>query len=183
MIRAKETKVLNQTAEFLAESQKAASAIREEAQGAYERAKIAGFEEGKRAGAEEAAKVVMDASFKLQTELSAMEQVLGEIAMEAVQKVLGHFDNRDLMARALREAITERQHEWGLTIRVVPHRVEEMEATLRDLLGPQYDTAIRTVEGDAQLRSDSCVIVSQFGLVEIGLEQQLRALKEALGLN
>lgn len=183
VIRAAETKVLNESAAFLAESQKAAAAIREEAQQAFENAKRSGFEEGRREGASEASQVVMDATFKLQTELAGLETVLAEIVMTSIEKVLGTFEHVELVRRAVKTAVFERQHEWGLTIRVVPNRVDEVRALLQDILGPQFDAAIRSVEGDAQLQTENCVIVSPFGAIEIGIEHQVRALRETLGLS
>ena len=82
----------------------------------------------------------------------------------------------------MRAAIMERQHEWALTLRVAPGRVDEIRSLLQDILGPQFETAIQAVEGDAQLRPDNCVIVSPFGAIEIGIEHQMRALRETLGL-
>lgn len=181
VIRAAETKVLNESAAFLAESQKAATAIREEAQIAYENAKRTGYEDGKREGASEATKVVMETSIRLQTELAALETSLADIAMESIEKVLGQFEHMDLVRRAVHAAIMERQHEWALTFRVVPGRVEEIKTLIRDIMGPQMDVAVRAVEGDAQLRPDSIVIISPFGAIEVGIEQQLKALREILG--
>ena len=78
------------------------------------------------------------------------------------------------------EAVRELQAEQFLIVRVHPDQVLAVEAEIAELRGLQPAVAQIQVIADAELSAQGCVLVSESGKIEAGLEEQLAALHVAL---
>ncbi|UYG04685.1 type III secretion system stator protein SctL [Halomonas sp. LR3S48] len=138
-----------------------------------------GFEEGRREGEARAAELLTQATQRVESYLAGLDQALAELSLGMVRRILGEFDDAELVSRCARQALRELRHDMRVSVRVAPERVAAVEALLAQgpsiAEGPAY-----RVEGDAQLGPGQCLLVSPVAIVDVGLDAQLTALRRAL---
>lgn len=151
-----------------------AEALRQARDDAYQ----AGFEAGRRDGEAEAARLLATTQRDVDRYLAGLEPALAELSLDLVRRLLGdEFDEADLLARCVRQALREWHHEHRLRIRVAP----ALESRLADLLAERPPaTGDYQVEADAQLSSGQCLLVSPVAVMDIGVDSQLAVLRQAL---
>lgn len=157
-----------------------ASEADQEARQIRARAYAEGFEEGRRAGETQAAELLANTTLQVDGYLAGLEPSMAELCLKMVRRILGQFDDTDLIVRCVQQALIEYRHDMTVTIRVAPQRVEEVEARLGSAGHNMYEHPTYRVEGDAQLGPGQCLLVSPVAIVDVGLEAQLNALHEAL---
>jgi type III secretion protein L len=181
IIRAAEARAWQDGEAFLASARQAADMIRAQAVAAFEAERRRGFEEGRRAGATEAARLLAETTLKIDRALAGAAGEIADLAIDALERLLGDFDQRDLLVRAVRHAIAQLRHAKRLRLRVAPAVVDDVKARLGADLDPE-SLGLVAVEGDAALEGYAAVLVSDAGFVEVGIAAQIEALRLALGV-
>lgn len=163
---------------------KAAERHRERIRGwtlaAYQRERQRGRNEGLLIAREEAAGLIAATSARANSYLRQLEQDLPGLVLGMIENLLGQFDPGDLLARAVRNAVTKLQAGSELRLRVAPEHAGVLRGALADLGdgAPMFQ-----IEIDPTLDAGQCVLWSEFGNVELGLEAQIRALRQGLLLD
>jgi type III secretion protein L len=158
---------------FVEEARRCSDELTQSARTAYEEAKTRGFEEGRNAGSAEAAAIVADTNAKVDRYLSSIESQLTELSLAIVERVIGRFDDADIVARTAAHALTSFRREKHLKIRVSPELVEDVERALSVSLDTDHPQPSLAIEGDPQLSSRQCRIVSEFAVIDASLDAQL----------
>ena len=169
IIRAGEESAWRDGFQFLAETQRVQAA---------ERAK--GYAEGRAAGAKDASVLLLNTADEVARYMAAVEPQLARLAFDIVRRVLGNFDDAELVARAARTALAEFREAKAVTIRVHPDAQQHVQTALFDvLIGDDAAPAI-TVEADPRLDPRGCVLATDIAVVEASIETQLAAIAEAM---
>jgi type III secretion protein L len=158
---------------FVEDARRAADALTQSAQTAYDDAKARGFEEGRIAGAAEAATIVAGTCADVDRYLASIESQLIELSVAITEQVIGRLDDADIVARAARHALASFRREKHLKIRVAPQLVDEVQQALSESLGPDSPERALIVESDAKLGARQCTIISEFAVVDASLDAQL----------
>lgn len=163
---------------LVGEAEKRAEAIGLAAHRARDAALEAGRREGYRAGRAEAEREGAETLARLEIAArNARRTMRGEtvrLALEVVHRIAGRL-GEDAMVKALaEEAVRELVPDRPVVVRVHPDRVE----AVRHRLTPHGERV--AVEADAGLRPAGCVLVSDIGRVDAGLDTQLAAIERAL---
>ncbi|ALM53822.1 type III secretion system stator protein SctL [Halomonas huangheensis] len=164
---------------FLERVKQRASEAEQEARHTRAAAYADGFEAGRQAGETQATELLTRTTQQVDRYLAGMEPSMAELCLKMVRRILGQFDDTELIVRCVRQALIEYRHDMTVTVRVAPERVPDVEARLR-VADPVPDHPTYRIEGDAQLGSGQCLLVSPVAVVDVGLEAQLQALREAL---
>ncbi|MDI5935654.1 type III secretion system stator protein SctL [Halomonas sp. M4R5S39] len=138
-----------------------------------------GFEEGRREGEAQAAELLAQTTQRVTRYLGGLDRSMAELCLQMVRRILGEFDDAELIGRCVRQALREYRHDMNVTVRVAAERVADVEALLAAVPDAPDDPAYR-VEGDAQLGPGQCLLVSPVAVVDVGLDSQLTALRRAL---
>jgi type III secretion protein L len=149
---------------------------------AEERAK--GFAEGKAAGSLEASKLVVETNAQVHRYMASLDKQVAQLAFDIVQRVLGEFDDAELVARAARAALADLREAKAVTIKVHPsaeHRVSRAIADVVQAAGEE-NLAV-SIETDAELSEKSCVLSTELAVVEATVETQLAAIAQAMGVS
>jgi type III secretion protein L len=145
---------------------------------AAERAKAYG--EGKAAGSLEASKLVAETSAKVQRYMTSLEKQVAQLAFDIVRRILSEFDDRELVARATRNALADFREAKSVTIKVHPAVETHLRRAIADLVGDDgFDVSIET---DTEIGERSCVLSTEFAVVEATIDTQLAAIAQAMGL-
>jgi len=151
----------------------------EQAKVVYQAEQARGYAEGKEAGASEAAKLVAETAARTDQYMASLDQQVAILALDIVRRVLGEFDQTELVARAAIHALSDFRREKALRITV--HPVAEQRVLQMVSAGADRQLAI-SVETDPGMDKGACLIASEFAVVEATIETQLAAIAKALGL-
>ncbi|MDQ7729753.1 type III secretion system stator protein SctL [Halomonas sp. SpR8] len=161
---------------FLEQVRRQADGIADEARRTSEKAYLEGFEEGRQAGETQAAELLTRTTQHVKTYLAGLDQSMADLCLQMVRRILGEFDDAELIGYCVRQALDEYRHDMAVTVRVAPDMVAQVEAILAERDG-SLDCH---VEGDAQLDARQCLLVSPVAVVDVGVDAQLKVLREAL---
>ena len=180
ILRAAEFTNLEEAKTAVDSAKRQAAELRSAAETEAQKIKREAIEDGRRAGAEEAARIVAETSAKADRYLASIDNQLAELVLETVEKILGSFDEKDLVLRAAPHAVSKLRRDVQLTLYVVPELVADLRLRLETELGKEEARLLPTVQGDPKLAPGACVLASELGLVEAGIDAQLAAIKAAL---
>src|SRR5262245_37405896 len=155
---------------FVAEGQRAADELRQNAQVAYDEAKARGFEEGRAAGAAEAAAIVAETVAKVDQYLASIEQQVAELSLTIVEQVLGRLPDGDVMARIAKQALEAFRREKQVRLRVSPTVLEDVQRALSAWPGAEASGPTLVIEADPRLAPKQCTIVTEFAVVDASLD-------------
>jgi type III secretion protein L len=148
----------------LAEAEAHAGRLRAEADAAFAAERERGHAEGLAQAREEAASLVAATGLQIDRYLAGLDQTLADLVQDTIERILGRFDRRELLLQAVDHALD---------------MVEVLRGRLADPALADIGRRI-TVESDPGLAADTCVMVTKYGHVELGIDAQLRALRDAL---
>ncbi len=145
----------------------------------YRHERQRGREEGLAVGRSEAAQLIAATSARANSYLRRLEQDVPSLVLDVIENLLGRFDPGDLLAHAVRHALTKLQAGGEMRLRVAPERSTRLRAALAEL-GDHGGSAMVEIEVDPTFAPGQCVLWSEFGNIELGLEAHLSALRTAL---
>ncbi|MGO4723638.1 MULTISPECIES: type III secretion system stator protein SctL [unclassified Inquilinus] len=166
---------------FLAEAEAHAARLRAEADAAFADGKARGHAEGLAAGQQEAATLLTATGVQIDRYFAGLDQTLADLVQQTIERILGGFDRRELVLQAVAHGLRQARLDHAATLRVAPELVAALRDRLADPAQDLGDIARRvTVESDPGLAGDTCVMVTRYGHVELGIDAQLRALRDGL---
>ena len=181
LIRAEEYSRLLEAGELLAAARGRADAIRAEAEEAYETRRREGYEDGVMEGRMEQAEKMMETAMQAVEYIENIEETLVKVVTSAVRKIIGELDERERIVRVVRTALVSVRSQQKVLIRVCPAD----EPAVREALAAMIASApggvsFLDVSADPRMKPGDCILESELGVVDAGLETQLRALENAL---
>jgi type III secretion protein L len=179
VLNARDVKAWQDAFEFLSHAEKQIAEEKTQAEQAasrlYESERARGYEDGKA----EATKLITETTLKVDRYLQSIEPQVAKLAMSVVNRVLGNFDTRDLVAAAAAHAITDLRREKGLTVSVHPDVVDSVSREFARLgLSGRIEV---TIEGNPSLDRTACIIASDLAVVDASVQTQLSAIAAAIG--
>jgi type III secretion protein L len=177
IVRAAEADAWRDGYRFLAAASLASEQIRQAATAAYAQEHARGYAEGVADGAKESARLVSETVIKVDRYLATLDQHIATLVMDIVRSVLGEFDAVELISRAAVRAIADFRREKFLTVTVHPEMLARVRTAIAAYgsLGPAV-----TVQGDARLDKEACVVASEFAVIDASIETQLAAIADSL---
>ena len=179
VLNARDVKAWQDAFEFLNEAEKQIADQRKDAEETasrlYEAERTRGYEDGKA----EATRLITETTLKVDRYLQSIEPQVAKLAMSVIDRVLGNFDTRDLVAAAAAHAIVDLRREKGLTVSVHPDVVDSVSKEFARLgLSGRIEV---TVEGNPSLDPAACIIASDLAVVDASVKTQLAAIAAAIG--
>ena len=179
VLNARDVKAWQDAFEFLNHAEKQIAEQKTEAEETasrlYESERVRGYEDGKA----EATKLITETTLKVDRFLQSIEPQVAQLAMSVVQRVLGNFDTRDLVAAAAAHAIADLRREKGLTVTVHPDVVDSVSKEFARL-GVSKLMEV-TIEGNPTLDPTACIIASDLAVIDASIKTQLTAIATAIG--
>ncbi|MET2832526.1 type III secretion system stator protein SctL [Mesorhizobium shangrilense] len=154
--------------------------VRSWVRAAYKRERAHGHTEGLNAGAEEMAGLIARAVSEVARRKAVLEQELPQLVMEILSDLLGAFDPGDLLVRAVRHAIERKYGDAEVCLHVCPTQVDMLARAFAGCDGREGRPRVR-IDPDPTLSPQQCVLWSEYGNVDLGLDAQMRALRLGFG--
>lgn len=157
-----------------------AARIVAEAQDAYEAERQRGYVDGLMEGKMEAAEQMMETVAKTVNYFETVEHRIADVVQSALRKILGSFDERDLVVRMVRGTLAVARNQRQVTLRVAPHLVETVRDRVDEIMADYPVIQFIDVAPDPRAKDGGCILESEIGVVDASLEVQLKAIKNAL---
>ena len=175
LLRAAELRLWHDAEQALQQAREDADQISSAAHAAAAEERDRGYAEGLSAGQEHAAATMAATAAAAEALLLRLEADLPQLVHGIVESILGEVPHSASLVSAVRHALGRLRLGPSMTLRAAP----DDTATLRAALDGPGSSLIR-IEPDPALKSGSCVLSGDLGVVELGVAAQLRALKAAL---
>ena len=161
-----------------------AAQIRRGAQGERDvelaRAHAEGIVSGRREGLAQMASELLRVQAGTRALLAREHARIADLACAVVARIAPRLEASSLVAALVEEAVREIQAEHYLQVHVHPDALAAVEAE-RDALRETHPGLEQiVVVADAELDVRGCVLISESGKIEAGLDEQLAALRMAL---
>ncbi|RWM70695.1 MAG: HrpE/YscL family type III secretion apparatus protein [Mesorhizobium sp.] len=180
LIPASELETWHSAAQALAAAERHRQRVRNWARAVYQRAWVRGHMEGSNAGTEEMAGLIAETISEIARRKAALEQELPQLVMEILSDLIGAFDPGELLVRAVRHAIEFQYSGAEVCLHVSPMQVDMLAREFARCDGQDGRPRVR-IEPDPTLSPQRCVLWSEYGNVDLGLDAQMRALRLGFG--
>jgi type III secretion protein L len=179
LLKAADYAILAQAEDIVRLAELEAESIRVAAKDAYESEKKRGYSDGLEAGKMEMAVQMMDTVAAGVDYLAGLEKRIVDLVMQVIRKVIDGFDDKERVLGLVRKALSYARSQKRVVLRVCPEDSEIVQEHLRDLLRDFPGIGILDVASDPRLDKGACILESELGLVDAGLEVQLAGIRKA----
>jgi len=166
--------------EIAAEARAYAEAMRFRAEEAFEAEKRRGYEQGVLEGRQEQAERIMETVLKSIEYIEGLEKGVAALVGEALRKILGSLPPEELMAGVVRRSLALVRGQKQVVIRVSPEDEEGVKAKLAEIWREYSSIAFVDVQADGRLARGACTLQSDMGIIDAGVETQVRAIVNTL---
>jgi type III secretion protein L len=180
ILRAADAEAWQDGFQFRSKARRYAIDIVEQARRGCDTERARGYAEGRAQGTLEATRLIAETTLAVDRYLASLEGEAARVAIAIVSRLLGEFDAADLVARIATKAIAEFRREKWLKITVHPAVVESVRGAIHQVDGELG--CLVTVESDPKLAPGSCVVASEFAVIDAGVSAQLTAIAAAFGI-
>lgn len=157
-----------------------AEAIVKQAEEERQQERQRGYEEGQLQARKEQLEQAISLAARTVEYFSGIEKKVTDIVMTSVRRVLGEFDDVDLVVKAVKNVLHAVGGEKQLTLRVAGTHADAVKARVSEILSAYPAIAFIEVAGDNRLSATDCILESELGVVEASVEVQLQSLQNAL---
>jgi type III secretion protein L len=180
IIKASQYDAAAEAERILAEAHSCAESTRQEAGQEYERQKQQGYADGMQQAQAAAAEQMTTVVAESAVYFSAVERRVVEVVRKAFQKVIGEMDDHELLARAVRHALSWARSQSRVTLRVCPAQAIQLKSRVEEIRRGFPAIDILDVVADDRLKALDCVLETDVGAVNAGIDVQLAAIEAAM---
>jgi type III secretion protein L len=141
-------------------------------------------EKGYRAGLEEGkvtcSQQILDTVTSTVDYLGSLEEKVTDVVMKALRKIIGELDDRDLIQRVVRSALSVVRNQKQVTLRVSPEEVETVKDSLNSIIADFPAISFIDVMGDGRLKQGGCILETEIGVVDASIDVQIEAIRKSL---
>ena len=180
VVKAQEFTELAQAAQVVAEARRYAASIRATAEAEVAAARDAGYRDGKQAAAADFAASVVETTARIESSFLGLEARIVNTVMNAVRQILGELDESLIMERVMRRVLADARNQKSLRLRVSAGQFELVSELLPSVLSDFPEIEFIDVTKDPLAKDGTCVLQSEFGLVDGSIDTQLAAVRRGL---
>lgn len=179
VLKAEEYGLLLEADKLLAAAKEKAAAMEKAANEAYEQKLEEGYREGLEQGKLEHSEKMMETILSSVEFIEGIENTLVSVVNQAIRKIIGEMDDKERIVSIVRNALNTVRGQQKVTVRVAPADEQAVASALSAMTAGSAESSFLTIVADARLPRDSCILESELGVVDAGLETQLKALEHA----
>jgi len=179
VIKAAEYAMLVEAQQIIADAKSRAETILADAQDHYESERRRGYEDGLVEGKMNMAEHMMENIASSVDYLERMETTIVDVVMQSLRKILHDMDDRERTCKVVHKALSYVRAEKKVILKVSPEDIENVRSSVEDLLREYPAIHFLDVAADARLSGGDCILESDMGVVDAGIETQLAAIERA----
>ncbi|MDR2504447.1 MAG: HrpE/YscL family type III secretion apparatus protein [Deltaproteobacteria bacterium] len=180
LIKAAEWAEYHTAAEIAEAARQYAQKLRREAEKALEDEKRRGYEHGLLEGRQEHAEQMMDTVLKSIEYIEGLEKGISALVGDALRKILGSLPPGELIAGVVRQALALARGQRQVILRIAPEDEAALRVRLEEIMREYSSITFVDLQTDARLKPGDCSLQSDMGVIDAGVETQIRAVINAL---
>lgn len=180
VVKAAEFTQLLSGCELLDEVRRYTRELRASADAEIAAARARGYADGVEEARTELTTLITATTAKLDAAFIGLEARIVNTVMNAIQRILHAIDERELMERLIRRVLAEGRAEKQLRLRVAASQYDDVNRWLDEILREFPQVEFIDVLKDPQGTFGTCVLESEFGIVDASLDRQLSAVRRGL---
>lgn len=169
-----------QADQILARARAEAEEIRRNAIEEYERQKKQGYADGMDQANAESAQRMLGNVAETVAYFGSIETRFVEVICKSLRKILGDFNEQELVVRVARNALQWARNQSRVTLRVAPSQAEQLRGRVDDLLKNYPAIDVLDISADEHMQPSDCVLETEIGSVDASIDVQLEAIEKAL---
>ncbi|MCG8291428.1 HrpE/YscL family type III secretion apparatus protein [Pseudomonas entomophila] len=162
---------------LLAQAREQALALAAEAREAYEEQRLQGWKAGMEEASVERAELIHQTLMQAQMYCEQLEERLADVVLQAVRRLIADYPMGERVAKATSDGLALLGDGTRVALHVHPQEVAAVRDGLERLVGSVRHVDV-VASPSAQL--GDCVLESEIGSIDVGIETQLKALRAAL---
>jgi type III secretion protein L len=179
-VKAAQFTQFTETHQIVSAAQQYAASARSSADAQIVVARKKGYEKGMEEAHAEFATMIVEATARIESAFLGLEGRIVNTVMNALQQVLGEVDERHLMERMVRRVLANARAEKSLRLRVAEAQFDLVNKMLAAILQEFPQIEYIDVVKDPQGSPGTCVLESEYGVVDGSLDNQLAAVRAGL---
>ncbi len=165
---------------LLVEARQKAERILGRSAQALEEQKQRGYREGMDQAKQEMATQMAETLARAADYFASVEGQVVEVVMTSVRKILGEFSDQELTLRLVKNALHVVRSQKQVTVRIPPDQETEVRSRLDQLTSSYPGISLVEVVADSKLGAGNCVLETEIGIVDGGIDSQLQVLEKVL---
>ena len=165
--------------ELLADVRQRCDELLREAEAEAARLRQQGYQEGCEEGRREHSEKILETVLSSVEFLEGVEKKLVDVVTQSLRKIVGNMDADERIVCVVREALHAVRESQQLTLRVALEDEKAVRESLGAMLSAAAGASALRLVADARLMRGSCLLESEVGVVDAGVETQLAVLEKA----
>ncbi len=153
--------------------------LRQTAQQEYEQKGISGYDQGKADGLLENADNVLETIMRSVEFIEHIEGSLVTLVMDTIRKVFEEMDPGERIVRIVNTALSTIKSQKEVVVRVAPSDEHAVFEKFSDTFHSSSRGGFLSIVADSRLEPATCLLETEYGVVDASLELQLKALDTA----
>jgi type III secretion protein L len=180
VIKADEFATLVEARETLRLARRAAEQMRATADAEIEQARARGYEAGLREARAELSTQIAETTAQLEHAFVSLEGRIVQTVLKAVQQILGHTNDRALLEPLIRRVLAQSNSTTPMRLRVSAEQFDAANDAVASLLKEFPQVEWIDVAKDPNATRGTCVLETEFGVIDGSIDTQLAALRRGL---
>lgn len=181
VIKAAEYALLSNANDLIGKVKSASADAVEQAKAVYKKRYDEGYAVGLDEGKSLYTEKLMDMVMGQVDSIEGLEKQLVSVVMDAVSKIIGSFDQRELVTRVVHQGLNAVRGSKSILMRVSSQDERILRESLHNyLVGRDNPTGYINLVADPNLKVGDCLLETEQGVVEASLNSQLRILQRSL---
>jgi type III secretion protein L len=181
VIKAAEYSLLSNANDLVDKVKEAAAEAGEQAKAVYKKRYDEGYEVGLDEGKSVYTEKLMDMVMGQVDSIEGLERQIVGVVMDAVSKIIGSFDQNELVTRVVHQGLNAVRGSKSILMRVSSQDERILRESLKNyLVGRDNPTGYINMVADPNLKVGDCLLETEQGVVEASLNSQLKILQRSL---
>jgi type III secretion protein L len=180
VIKADEFTTLVEARETLRLARRAAEQMRATIDAEIEQARRRGYEAGLREARAELSTQIAETKAQLEHSFVSLEGRIVQTVLKAVQQILGHTNDRALLEPLIRRVLAQSNSTTPMRLRVSAEQFDAANDAVASLLKEFPQVEWIDVAKDPNATRGTCVLETEFGVIDGSIDTQLAALRRGL---
>lgn len=180
VIKADEFTAMVEARETVRLAQRAADQLRATTEAEIEQARRRGYEAGLREARAELSTQIAETKAQLEHSFASLEARIVQTVLKAVQQILANTSDRALLEPLIRRVLAQANGDSPLRLRVSAEQFDAANDAVSSLLKEFPQVEWIDVAKDPNASRGTCVLESEFGVIDGSIDTQLAALRRGL---
>ncbi len=180
LVKAEEYMAYIDAENILQEARDQAKKIIRDAEHAYEQEKIKGYENGQYEAQVNASRHLIETAARTMRYFHTLEEKVKNLVIQAIRKIINEIPEEELVVKVIQNILTAIRDQEQVKLWVCPKQVEIVRKHINEIIDNHQVIQFIDVLSDKRLKEKDCILESDMGMTDAGLDVQIDAIRTAI---